>query len=257
MSESFEERVQRAIDEVVQTHQHDHPIYQETSISAQLVDETNRRAAFVLREQIDTDRTTPTGNGWLGDQFRYTLFYVGQEDEPKQLYEDHAYLSPSQQAFTDKRGRDPSIDLVALADDGVVAEVSPKECEGTAYSKLKVKITLDGRVEELENFEDQARNLITRIAPRLGYDYLSGFERLEGQDVAAVRFTTENGRTYGYDTLYLVWKDKEGALHHQELMDSHATKDYLHIRSITAKEGSVRIEAGGRQFTRSLEELLG
>ncbi len=239
------------MEKALREHRHNHPLYEATSISAKLIDEEQGRAAFVLREQIDIDRSTLASRGWLGDQFRYSVWYVSGDGNAQQLYEDHAYLGGGMQ-----KGRDASINLVGLEKDGVIAEISPKEAEGVVYSKLKVKIALDGELQEPQGFEEQTKNLITRIAPRLGCDYLGAVMRLKGFEVGAACFTTENGSTYGYDTLYLVWKDRNGTLQHQTLMDTRLTKDYINLQSIDMKDGTVTVKTGSGSFTRRLEDLV-
>jgi len=54
---------------VVESHQHNHPLYQPTVVKESVVDEERKIAVFILFEQIDTDRCTEHGDGWLGDQF--------------------------------------------------------------------------------------------------------------------------------------------------------------------------------------------
>ncbi|RMF55768.1 hypothetical protein D6745_01190 [Candidatus Woesearchaeota archaeon] len=260
MSESeFERKVKEAMDNVVRTHQHDHPLYQETRIHHQIIDSENERAAFVLFEQIDTDRCTPEGEGWLGDQYRYSVWYVEGNNAPRMIYEDHAWIRNSVSALTGSRGRDASISLCELLEDGVIAEITPEGAEGGTFAKTKVKITLDGRIEEPKDldFVEQAENLVKRIAPRLGYDYVRDVKRLPGRNVAAIVFGTENGSTYGFDTVYLVWENKDGELMHEVITDSKVTKDYLSIGGLREEGGKIIINVGGETYMREIEELLG
>jgi len=57
----------------------------------------------------------------------------------------------------------------------------------------------------------------------------------------------EDGSTYGFDTIYLVWKDKEGKINHKKLTDSRSTKDYIHIEEVKEEKDKiiVRVRSGG------------
>jgi hypothetical protein len=254
--QNFEQYVKEAMDGVVNTRQHNHPLYQSTRIERSVIDKDNKRAAFVLFEQIDTDRCTPEGEGWLGDQFRYSVWFMREGEKPKQLYEDHAYMRRTKSALTGSRGRDAHIGLERVLEDGVIAKITPRDAE-SAYgdlSQIQVKMTLDGKIEEPEDFVEQARNLVKRMGPKLGYDYMRGTERLEGENIAALVWGAENGSTYGYDTVYLVWKDKSGQLRHRTLTDSRSSKDYLSA-DIKTEGSDILVDVKGRKFRISREDL--
>lgn len=109
-STEFEHRVNEAIERVAQQHQHNHPLYKPTRITETVIDTKEGIAAWILFEQIDTDRSTEDGEGWLGDQFRYSLWLIRTGQEPKQIYEDHAYIRPrSKSELTGTRGRNCTI----------------------------------------------------------------------------------------------------------------------------------------------------
>ncbi|MGH7175470.1 MAG: hypothetical protein ACREGR_03885 [Minisyncoccia bacterium] len=99
----------------------------------------------------------------------------------------------------------------------------------------------------------EAEDLITRVGPSLGcgdHTYGPQFPE-ERDDVCAVRRMAENGTNYGYDTIYLVWKDKDGRLQYRELANSSSTKDYLYIEGIKA-EGeriTVKLSNGGAWYS--------
>ena len=100
----------------------------------------------------------------------------------------------------------------------------------------------------------EAHRLIARVGPHLGCGDLTHYPAFpEGrQDVCAIRHTAENGSDYGYDTIYLVWRGDDGALHHRPLRDTRSSKDYLHIRSITVDGENVKVEYGsGGSFSGS------
>lgn len=128
---SYAELVKQAMAKVVENHQHKHPLYQSTAIKEFVINEEHKIAVFVLFEQIDTDRNTEVGEGWLGDQFRYSLWKMNGK-KPVQLYEDHAYIrSRSISATTGTRGQECSLKNLKLED-------------------KTIKVThLKGRVEEL------------------------------------------------------------------------------------------------------------
>ena len=138
--------VKKTMDDIVKTHQHEHPLYKPTSIQEFQVDYDANRAAFILFEQIDTDRLTPevrdtllnmagpghplsqymprdvTSEGWLGDQFRYSVWYVEMDKEPIRLYEDHSYIRPrTPSPLTGTIGRDPVIKHLKLEKDKIKA----------------------------------------------------------------------------------------------------------------------------------------
>lgn len=244
------------MNEVVSAHQHSHPLYQSTRVEKSIIDKDNKRAAFVLFEQIDTDRCTPEGDGWLGDQFRYSVWFVKEGQKPTQIYEDHDYIRKSKSTLTSSRGRDASIGLEEALEDGVIATITPKGAE-SAYgdlSQTQVKIRLDGKIEEPKDFIEQAQNLIKRVGPKLGYDYLRGIKRLGEDNIAALIWGAENGSTYGYDTAYLVWKDRSGQLKHNVLTDSRSSKDYLSA-DIKAEGGNILVDVKGRRFQISKKDL--
>jgi hypothetical protein len=54
---------------------------------------------------------------------------------------------------------------------------------------------------------------------------------------------TEDGSSYGYNTLYLVW-EVDGKLQHRKITDTSATKDYLNVDSIREEKDDVVVEYG-------------
>ncbi len=104
---SFAEQAKQAMVQTIESHQHNHPLYKPTVIKESVIDGKRKIAAFILFEQIDTDRCTDDGEGWLGDQFRYSLWNMKGKNKPVQLYEDHAYIRPRTiSQLTGTRGRD-------------------------------------------------------------------------------------------------------------------------------------------------------
>ena len=97
------------------------PIYQSSRIVEYVIDAKRMIASWILFEQIDSDRGSEDGNGWLGDQFRYSLWLMQGEKAPVRLYEDHAYLRPhSRSGLTGTRGRDCSLKKLRLEGDNII-----------------------------------------------------------------------------------------------------------------------------------------
>ncbi|MBI4162870.1 MAG: hypothetical protein HY513_04250 [Candidatus Aenigmarchaeota archaeon] len=141
--ETFEAYAYNAMDAIVKRHEHPHPYYDPTEISDWRIDETSKRAAFVLAEQIDTDRSE-NGIGWLGDEFRVSLWYLESYQEPRMLYKDEAWAKFYPDSFNLISGRVPSIELVSVETDGIVIKAySEKE-----QKKKEMKIGFDGTVEK-------------------------------------------------------------------------------------------------------------
>ncbi|MFH0803660.1 MAG: hypothetical protein V1877_00895 [Candidatus Tagabacteria bacterium] len=108
--QTFTDKVNQKMVEIVESHKHNHPLYKPTMIKESAIDEKRKIAAFVLFEQIDTDRCSEHGDGWLGDQFRYSLWIMRGNKKPVQLFEDHAYIRPrSKSELTGTQGRDCSL----------------------------------------------------------------------------------------------------------------------------------------------------
>jgi len=90
--ESFESRVKEEMARIKKSHQHNHPLFtRQTQVREHVINHELKIAAFVLFEQIDTDRCTLEGSGWLGDQYRYSIWLIKDEAKASQLCEDHAY----------------------------------------------------------------------------------------------------------------------------------------------------------------------
>lgn len=114
---SYTEQAKQAMVKVVENHQHDHPLYKPTVVTESVIDEDRKIAVFILFEQIDTDRLSGDSDGWLGDQLRYSLWKMSDDNDPVQLYEDHAYIRRSKSALTGTRGRDCSLKNLKLEGD--------------------------------------------------------------------------------------------------------------------------------------------
>lgn len=92
---------------------------------------------------------------------------------------------------------------------------------------------------------EEARGYINEIGPSLGYDFTYNPSFPKGrQDVCLVVHAAENGVSYGYDTLYLVWKDEAGHLQHRELANTKCSKDYISSSSIVVEGDTVTVKFG-------------
>jgi hypothetical protein len=91
----------------------------------------------------------------------------------------------------------------------------------------------------------EAEALVTRIGPSLGYDMTYAAQFPQGRsDVCVVRRLAENGSSFGYDTIYLVWKDKDGMVRHREIINSRASKDYINIDAVQVEGDAIAVEYG-------------
>jgi len=229
--QSFEDSVKKAMDECVKDHKHNHPLYQETCVRKHIIDDERKLAVWVLFEQIDTDRCSPESDGWLGDQFRYSLWCMKDGKKPAQLFEDHAYIRRTKSALIGGRGRDCSIDLVSLEEDGAVIGITPEGVEGGTYAKKRILVTFNGKVKEPKlDILEAAKDKVSSIGPRLGYDYVRDAQLVKGRsDVAVVVWGCENGSDYGYDVLYLMKKAGSGVTA-REIDNTRSTKSYIHLK---------------------------
>jgi len=118
-------------------------------------------------------------------------------------------------------------------------------------ARANVKTESIQKVKAVVLSAEEAKDLVDRIGPSLGCDYTSGpvFPKTRN-DVAAVRRTAEDGSDYGYDTIYLVWKTKSGAIKSKELMDSSSSKDYVHVKDVTETKSTINVKvASGGSFS--------
>ena len=97
--------------------------------------------------------------------------------------------------------------------------------------------------------EQEIVDLMKKIGERLGYDHTSAPIFAEGrEDVAVAKHTTEDGSSYGYDSVYVMWKNTDGSICYQKILDTKISKDYLHIEEIPHVEDTelvATISSGG------------
>ena len=118
----FERQTSAAMDKVVKDNQWNHPLYKPARITQSVVDNERQLAAFILFEQIDTDRLSEEGEGYLGDQYRYSVWTIKGSEAPQRIYEDHAYIRPrSKSGLTGTRGVDCTIKELKLGTAAITA----------------------------------------------------------------------------------------------------------------------------------------
>ena len=107
----------------------------------------------------------------------------------------------------------------------------------------------------------EAKSLVDRLGPHIKYDWTYDAEFPTGRtDVCVVRRLAENGRDYGFDTLYLLWKTQE-SLKYESLEDSRSTQDYIHIDQIVEDGKDIVIKLWSssnkveREYRRNKEKL--
>jgi hypothetical protein len=87
---------------------------------------------------------------------------------------------------------------------------------------------------------EEVKYEINIVGEHLGCDYTHNPIFPKGrEDVCAVRHASENGRDYGFDTIYLLWKVHGGSIKHKELRNSMTTKDNIYIESIKVNKFGV------------------
>ncbi len=93
----------------------------------------------------------------------------------------------------------------------------------------------------------EARKAVERISPRLGHDfaYLPVYPAGR-KDVCAIRYSSDDGEGYGFDTIYLLWRDSAGKLKFARLARSEDPDYYSHIAGIKEEneEIIVKINSG-------------
>jgi hypothetical protein len=100
-------------------------------------------------------------------------------------------------------------------------------------------------VREIEPKE--AKSLVDKLGPHIKYDFTyDPIYPTTRKDVCAIRRLAENGSSYGFDTIYLIWKSK-GELKNKHLIDSESTKDYINIDEVIEDKNHiiVKLSSGG------------
>lgn len=132
----------------------------------------------------------------------------------------------------------------------------PKRSKTITENLGKLITIQEGEKENLEVKAEEAKGLIDEIGACLGYDYTyDPVYPKKNRNVCAIRRLTENGSTYGYDTIYLVWKDKKGDLKHEEITNSRSTKDYLSVQEIKETKEDILVKVKDYEHRISKKEI--
>jgi hypothetical protein len=128
-----------------------------------------------------------------------------------------------------------------------ISENISKQFEKTKEegSVEKVEINLrpiEKKIQD-QSFPREAREYIDAIAPSLGCDCTYDVICPEGRrDIGAIRRLVENGSSYGYDIIYLVWRKKDGKIAAKELINSENTREYLDIKKVSENNESIDVK---------------
>jgi hypothetical protein len=83
--------------------------------------------------------------GFLGDQYRFSIWGIEGYTAPRQLYEDHSYIRKTANEFTGSVGRDAAMEITNITDTEIIASISDKSSKD-AYAKTTIKIPLDRKI---------------------------------------------------------------------------------------------------------------
>jgi hypothetical protein len=100
--------------------------------------------------------------------------------------------------------------------------------------------------EKMETLDaSEVMKLIDRVGPSLGYDntYTPTFPPGRS-DVCVVVRLAENGASYGFDTVYVVWIEN-GQMKFKEIKNTRNSKDYISINSVKiSPNGNLEVNFG-------------
>ena len=100
-------------------------------------------------------------------------------------------------------------------------------------------------MRNIELTEREVDRLISNIGHGLGYGYIRELKfPVSRHDVCVLSKASEDGSSYGFDTVYLVWKNKSEEIKYKELADSRSSKDYIHIDEIREDNGKIVVRFG-------------
>jgi hypothetical protein len=135
---------------------------------------------------------------------------------------------------------------------------SRRESKTLNFSLGQYGINLD-KIINPEISIAEAKGLVNSLGPHLGFENTYDPVFAEGRkDICAVRRLAENGN-YGYDTVYLLWKGKDGELQHEKIDDSKNSQKYVFIDELVEENGNIIIKVRNtgcrRDITRSKQKL--
>jgi|SRR6056297_2504889 len=134
-----------------------------------------------------------------------------------------------------------------------------KELKEKVAKDLKEAQGIYDGVMEFENEMDKDfyTDVLNNKALRLGMDYTSTPKSIEGEDnLSYFVYSSENGSSFGFDTLYIGLKDESGELVSKPILRE---RGYLHINNIKVKddvlEVDYRVDGEDKKLNIPLDEL--
>ncbi len=86
----------------------------------------------------------------------------------------------------------------------------------------------------------EVKSFIDRIGERLGCDFTYAPSFPKGnEDICLVTRAVENGHSYGYSVVYLVWKIN-GTLRYREIENTKSSKDNLYYKNLRIENNTLR-----------------
>ncbi len=120
-----------------------------------------------------------------------------------------------------------------------------KEAKKEAKEKAKAEEEKNqGNYESEINAEDEFQkefynDVLNNHALRLGFDYTSEPKRIDNRkDLVYMIYSSENGSSFGFDVLYIGYKDSSGKTKTKPVLKE---KGYIHIDKISAKDNTLTI----------------
>lgn len=106
----------------------------------------------------------------------------------------------------------------------------------------------------------EAKSLVDRLGPSIGgglcdFTHAPSYPETR-RDVCAVTRTAEDGHSYGFDTVYLLWRKSDGDIDAKEIANSRDTKKYLHAEGVIEDGEEIVVNYGGKEY-REKKEILG
>ncbi|HKL17197.1 MAG TPA: hypothetical protein VJ900_02460 [Patescibacteria group bacterium] len=125
-------------------------------------------------------------------------------------------------------------------------EIRGKSLDGEEVKEKKKqeKEREEGNYEHEINVKDELQkefynDVLNKKALRLGLDYTSEPKRIKGsKDLSYMIYSSENGTSFGFDTLYLGYRDESGEVKSKALVKE---KGYIHINEIKVEDNVLKI----------------
>lgn len=142
---------------------------------------------------------------------------------------------------------------------GLDIEVQGKSLDGEeAEERARMEAKKEqGNFEHEIKLEDEFlinfyNDVLNNKALKLGMDYTSTPKRVEGaENLSYMVYSSENGSSFGFDTLYVGYKDKKGEIKSIGVVKE---KGYIHINEIKVEDNvlSINYSCDGRDEQKSI-----